>query len=238
MENKTKQIQIILVDPQSSENIGSVCRAMKTMGIYNLAITGQRIYDTQRIANLAVHAYDIYENSIRYTDLYSAVKTSVFIAGVTRRLGKKRKYLSIYPEELAIKIGELSRGTVSIVFGRESDGLTAEELSICNIAVKIPSSPAFPSLNLAQAVQVIAYSLFRAEYREKVSYIPIDLEKMKNLMEKVVLSLEEINFFKKNEKEELRQFFTDIFMRAGISLTESEKIEKKFKKIAGLAGKK
>ncbi|MCF6336165.1 MAG: RNA methyltransferase, partial [Spirochaetales bacterium] len=156
----------------------------------------------------------------------------------TRLLGKKRKYLSIYPEELAIKIGELSRGTVSIVFGRESDGLTAEELSICNIAVKIPSSPAFPSLNLAQAVQVIAYSLFRAENREKVSYIPIDLEKMKNLMENVVLSLEEINFFKKNEKEELRHFFTDIFMRAGISLAESEKIEKNFKKIAGLAGKK
>ncbi len=237
MNNNLDRIQIVLVEPQSSENIGSVCRAMKTMGIGNLAITGRRVYDRKRIANLAVHSYDIYEKSLRFDDLFSAVKTSALVAGTTRRLGKKRKYFSINPEELAAKIGETCRGTVSIVFGRESDGLTVEELSICNLAVQIPASPESPSLNLAQAVQVITYALYRTEATAKGSYNPVSLEKIKNTVEELTLSLEETDFFKKNEKEEFRQFFTDIFMRAGVSMSEYHRIQKTFRKIAGIMKK-
>ena len=195
MKDNLDRIQIVLVEPQSGENIGSVCRAMKTMGISKLAIIGKKVYDTARVNNLSVHAFDIYEKSIRYENLKSALKTSVLTAGATRRSGKKRKYISIYPEELASKIADISEGEVSIVFGRESSGLTVEELAECNIAVNIPSSPDSPSLNLAQAVQVITYSIYRSNYSGR-GYTPVNSERMEQVIETIASSLEKINFFK------------------------------------------
>ena len=233
MKYNLDRIQIVLVEPQSSENIGSVCRAMKTMGISKLTIVGKKIYDKARINNLSVHAFDIYEKSIRCDTLGSAVKNSVLTAGATRRSGKKRKYISIYPEELASKIADISEGEISIVFGRESSGLTVEELAECNIAVNIPSSPDSPSLNLAQAVQVITYSIYRSNYSGK-GYIPVNSERMEQVIETIASSLDKINFFKLKEREELEQFFSDLLMRAGISQTESLRIEKTFRKIAGI----
>lgn len=233
MKDNLDRIQIVLVEPQSGENIGSVCRAMKTMGISKLAIIGKKVYDTARVNNLSVHAFDIYEKSIRYENLKSALKTSVLTAGATRRSGKKRKYISIYPEELASKIADISEGEVSIVFGRESSGLTVEELAECNIAVNIPSSPDSPSLNLAQAVQVITYSIYRSNYSGR-GYTPVNSERVEQVIETIASSLEKINFFKQKERVELEQFFSDLLMRAGTSQTESLRIEKTFRKIAGI----
>ena len=233
MEKNLDNIQIVLVEPHSSDNIGSVCRAMKTMGITKLSIVGEKIYDKARINNLSVHAFDIYERSLRYKNLKSAVKHSVLTAGATRRSGKKRKFFSVYPEELADRIRNIGEGQISIVFGRESSGLTVEELAECDIAVNIPSSPDFPSLNLAQAVQVITYSIYRSDYFGK-GYKPVNSVRMEQVIETVADSLEKINFFKINERGELEQFFSDLFMRSGVSQSESLRIEKTFRKIAGI----
>lgn len=233
MKNKLDRIQIVLAEPQSSENIGAVCRAMKTMGITKLAIVGEKIYDITGIKNLSVHAFDIYERSLSYKDLKSAVSNSVLTAGATRRLGKRRKYFSVYPEELARKIDEIAEGEISIIFGRESSGLTDDELAKCNIVVNIPSSPNFPSLNLAQAVQVIAYSIYRSNSFGS-GYKPVNSERMDRVIQTVTDSLGKIGFYKFNEKNEMEHFFSDIFMRAGVSQTESLRIEKIFRKIADI----
>ena len=233
MKDKHESIQIVLVEPQSSDNIGAVCRAMKTMGITKLAIVGEKIYDKTRVKNLSVNAFDIYERSLRYEDLKSAVKNSVFTAGATRRSGKKRKFFSVYPEELALRISDIEEGEISLVFGRESSGLTVDELAECNIAVYIPSSPDSPSLNLAQAVQVITYSIYRSNFFGK-GYKPVNSGRMEQVIETIASSLEKIEFFKLNERVELEQFFSDIFMRAGVSQSESVRIEKTFRKIAGI----
>ncbi len=68
-DNQLNRVQIVLVEPQDGANIGSVCRAMKTMGFSNLCITGDREYDRQRIRTLAIHAYDVYEHHRRTADL-------------------------------------------------------------------------------------------------------------------------------------------------------------------------
>jgi len=233
MTNNLNNIQIVLVEPQSSENIGSVCRAMKTMGISKLSIVGKTIYDSGKIKNLSVHSYEVYENSKRFDNLKKALENSVLSAGTTRRTGKKRKYISVFPEELSRKISSIKSGEISIVFGRESSGLTVEELEECNIAVTIPSSPDCPSLNLAQAVQVITYSIYSANFKGS-GYTPVTSKRMKEVIDTISDSLGKLNFFKKNEKKELEQFFNDIFSRAGISQTESVRIEKTFKKIFGI----
>ena len=233
MENKLNRIQIVLVEPQSSSNIGAVCRAMKTMGITKLAIVGTTIYNTARIKDLSVHSFDIYEQSKRYKNLNNALEQSVLSAGTTRRTGKRRKYISVFPEELAQKIDSIGSGEISVVFGRESSGLTVEELEACDIAVTIPSSPDSPSLNLAQAVQVITYTIYRSNFSGK-GYTPVDSKRMEQVIKTISESLESFNFFKKNEKKELEQFYSDIFMRAGTSQAESLRIEKTFRKISGI----
>ena len=163
MENKKylSRINIVLVDTQDGANIGSVCRAMKTMGITNLSIVGERVYDEDRVRTLALHASDIWENAKRYKTLEEALKGSVFTVGATRRRGKLRKMSAYSPEQLAEHISHLPEGEVSIVFGRESDGLSDSEVMQCSSIVTIPTSPLFPSLNLSQAVQIICYVLFK-----------------------------------------------------------------------------
>ena len=117
------RIEIVLVETQDGANIGSVCRAMKTMGLTHLAIVGDKEYDDNRVRTLALHASDLWENAKRYKTLDEALSGSIFTVGATRRRGKFRKMSSYSPLQLSEKIKTLPEGKVSIVFGRESDGL-------------------------------------------------------------------------------------------------------------------
>ena len=155
------QIEIILCDTQDGANIGSVCRAMKTMGLTHLTLVTDRIYDDERVKTLALHAYDLYENRKEFENLKDAVADSVLSVAATRRMGKGRKTSRVSPEELAQRIADTTseEGKVSIVFGCESNGLSDEQVKQCSMVVTIPTSDAFPSLNLSQAVQIIAYTL-------------------------------------------------------------------------------
>lgn len=238
MEQKTKQklssIQIVLVETQDGANIGSVCRAMKTMGLHNLVITGTKKYKDDRVKTLAIHAYDIYEASTRYGTLQEAIQNSILIIGATRRRGKFRKYFSLTPEQMAKKIDLFGEGQISIVFGREADGLTDEELNLCDTAVQIPSSPEFPSLNLAQAVQVITYSLYR-NLKSVVEYKPITRNRLEQVAATITDSFDKIHFFKQDEKTEVGRFFRDILARSGLSENESKRLEKMFSKMAAVS---
>ena len=131
-------------------------------------------------------------------------------------------------------LATMGSGPVSLVFGRESDGLTDEELALCNVAVRIPTSESFPSLNLSHAVQVIAYTLSR-EYRPPMqAFKAIDQHRLLELSHTVTDSFDQIGFFKQNEKEEVGRFFTDIFSRSGLSENEAARLIKMFRKMAGL----
>jgi TrmH family RNA methyltransferase len=183
MMNFFNRIQVILAHPQSSGNIGAVCRAMKTMNIHTLSIIGKKNFDPVRIKHLAVHAYDIYKNASVFNNLEDALQDVSLIAGITRRRGKKRKYFAITPEELAEKI-TYNRGKTALVFGNEESGLSREELSYCHLAVKIPSSGVFPSLNLSHAVQIITYQVFRALSKPVFPlYTPINQTQLRFLTE-------------------------------------------------------
>ena len=102
-----ENIQIVLVNPQDGKNIGFVCRAMKTMGITSLAIVSARNIDFKTAAITAIHASDILKNCKIFPQLDLALKNSCFIAGITRRKGRFRKYFSYTPEEVAKKICQI-----------------------------------------------------------------------------------------------------------------------------------
>jgi len=226
------RIQIVLVDTQDAANIGSVCRAMKTMGITNLSIVSNRDYDDDRVKTLAIHAYDIYERATFYDNLESALASSVFSVGATRRRGKNRKADCLSPEQLSEKVSKMGDGIVSVVFGREDRGLTDEEVEACSQIVTIPTSDDFPSLNLAQAVQIITYSFYNQLKPYPVENTPVTKERIKEGVEKSISYLDEINYFKQDlDREWTTNLLKDVYERASLNESELQRLEKFYYKI-------
>lgn len=241
MENMDKQqnldrIHIVLVGTQDGANIGSVCRAMKTMGLTHLVMVTEREYAENRVKALAIHASDLYDERETYTSLKDALHDSVFSVAATRRRGKFRKATCMTPEQLAAKINTMGDGKISIVFGRESDGLTDEEVACCSSVVTIPSSDKFPSLNLSQAVQVITYTLFSNIIGSTVGIVPVTEERIGESAKKIASMMEAIHCFKLPEEEGwTAQFIHDAFSRAQLSEMELQKMEKMFTKMCVIA---
>ncbi|MBN1409991.1 MAG: RNA methyltransferase, partial [Spirochaetales bacterium] len=159
-------------------------------------------------------------------------------AGITRRQGKMRKYIYFTPEELAGKILDSEKARVSLVFGNEEAGLTHEELALCHMAVTIPSSPLFPSLNLSHAVQVIAYEIYKASLgRKDATGKVISAEKLESVTGSIIDSLAHTGFFKKVTPESMKNFFRDILGRAMLDEREAKRLSEVFKKIRGIVTK-
>ena len=225
------RIRIVLVDTQDGANIGSVCRAMKTMGITDLAIVGGREYDEDRVRTLALHAADVWENSKRFQTLEQALEDSIFTVGATRRRGKFRKLSAYSPEQLSEKISTLPEGRISIVFGRESDGLRDDEVAACSSIVTIPTSDSFPSLNLSQAVQIICYILFRGALVYKQGMTAVSHDAIREAADEITEHLKAIGYFKMADEEKwTNQLIGDIIERAALSTEELRRFSKIFRK--------
>lgn len=204
---------------------------MKTMGLTRLVLVGSREYAENRVRTLALHASDVWENRVHYATLSEALKTSSYSVAATRRRGKFRKHTFLSPTQFVEKVSN-TEGTISIVFGRESDGLTDDEVAACSQVVTIPTSDEFPSLNLAQAVQILTYTLFEANLPHPTGLVPITQERAQTASDTAVDQLTKIGYFKL-EQEELwmRRFLKDVFTRASLSESEVQKMEKLFTKM-------
>ena len=156
-------VEIILVGTLQSGNIGSVARAMKNMGLAHLKLAGVQCELDEQARWMATHAGDVLGNARMYPTLREAVADAQYVIGTTARDRRFRTLLT--PVQMAEKVLSLvPANRVAIVFGREDSGLTNDELELCDDAVSIPASSEMMSLNIAQAVMIIAYELFcRAE---------------------------------------------------------------------------
>ena len=233
------RIQIVLVGTQDGANVGSVCRAMKTMGITRLVLVGDREYDENRVRTLALHARDVWESAIRYESLSEALATSVLTIASTRRQGKFRKDSVLSPQQLATRVQKTGEGLVSIVFGRESDGLTDEEVAQCAAVVSIPTSDDFPSLNLSQAVQIITFTLFDTIKTWAVEAVPVEQARCEQVAANATTAMDGIGYFKQaHEKLWTYRFLRDVFVRASLSESEVQKMEKVFVKMSKIKAHK
>jgi len=234
----TDRIRFVLVRPKESRNVGSACRAMKNMGFSSLWIVMDALVDPNAARTLAHYAEDVLENAVVVSDLADAVADAALVAGTTRRRGKRRKYFSVFPEQLAERVVAAGEGTVAVLFGNEDTGLTDRELSLCHLAVTIPSSPDFPSLNLSHAVQIVSYEISRALSRGKLTpYSPIPSAELDSLVSVIAASLKAIGFFRLVGPENMSGFFKDILGRAGLSVNEARRLGEVFRKIGGLVTK-
>ena len=225
-------IRIILCRPEGAINIGSVCRAMKTMGLSRLYIVKpSRNLDNEWVRNMAVHAYSLYENAWFYDTLEEALEGVSLSAGITRRRGNRRKFFSHLPEEFARRALSL-QGESALVFGNEQNGLNDRELSCCHMAVHIPSNPEFPSLNLSHAVQVMTASLWRESEGGRIGkYTPISGGEAEDLIRTIHETLDDLGYFIKSDPYDTDTYFRDIIARAALSKREARLMEKIFTKI-------
>jgi tRNA (cytidine32/uridine32-2'-O)-methyltransferase len=154
------RLRIVLVGTQHPGNIGSAARAMKTMGLERLVLVDPERAPDRESAALAAGADDVLAAAATFATLAEAVADCRLVLGCTAR--DRRVQLEQLPPRAAAARAAADAaggGEVAVVFGRERTGLTNDELQLCHAAVHIPANPGYSSLNLAAAVQVLAYEL-------------------------------------------------------------------------------
>jgi tRNA/rRNA methyltransferase len=187
-------VAIVLVRSKFPENIGSVARAMKNMGFHRLILVDGCSPLHANAYKVASGAEDILERAEEAASLTEAVSETRCVVGTTSREGEERAPL-LSPRDLVRELIPLSvKNSIALVFGPEREGLTNEELSHCHLTVRIPSSTAFPSLNLSHAVMILCYELFQSSLpiQERSTELAKteDLEKMFDHMEKTLVDIE------------------------------------------------
>jgi len=229
---------VVLCRAEEAGNVGSACRAMKTMGLTRLVLAGCPDFDEARVRMMAVHAADLYDGALRVPDLAEALAPSALSAGFTRRRGERRKSFSVDAETFAREAWKRPGGDVALVFGNERTGLTEDELAACSLAVHIPTSEIFPSLNLAQAVQIACYELRRAALGGRTgSYEPVRREEIDASVARIAERLAALGFFRLNQGRELRELLRDTAERAALSPSELRYLEAFVHKMGSLAAK-
>jgi len=152
-------IRIVLVNTSHPGNIGAAARAMKNMGLGDLALVEPHSFPHADATARASGADDILQQAGVYGTLEEAIAGCTLVFGASARLRSLPWPLS-EPREMAKQVvNEATRSPVAIVFGREHSGLTNAELELCNALVHIPCNEQFSSLNVAAAVQVLSYEI-------------------------------------------------------------------------------
>lgn len=155
-----ENIRIVLVAPSHPGNIGGAARAMKTMGLAQLTLVRPKRFPDPQAEWRAAGAGDILQRCRVEDSLDQALADCHWVAGASarhRRIPWPSGDVRSVAKELA---QQAARGPAAVLFGREASGLTNEELRRCHKHLHIPASPAYPSLNLAMAVQLVAYELY------------------------------------------------------------------------------
>jgi TrmH family RNA methyltransferase len=149
------RVEIVLVRPSRPANVAASCRAMKNMGLRALCLVDPpEGLDDPGARALAYGAWDVLDGARRAASLPEAVTASVVVVGTTGREVPGART----PRRMAAEVGA-GRGTTSLVFGPEASGLTGVEMDLCHFLVHVPTDPDHPSLNLAQAVLLLAYEM-------------------------------------------------------------------------------
>lgn len=158
MNDTLNNIRIVLIQTSHPGNIGSAARAMKTMGLSKLHLVKPKMFPDEQANTMSSNAKDILDNAVVTETLQGALSGCELVIGTSARHARALAWDILDPRasaERMVKQAEMAE--VAIVFGRESSGLTNDELALCHYLVHIPTNPKYSSLNIASAVQILSY---------------------------------------------------------------------------------
>ena len=226
-----EHIHIVMVSTTHSGNIGAAARAMKNMGLSRLTLVDPiAAIDDEAIAR-AAGAADILTNARIVATLEEAIADCGLVVGTSAR-SRHIPWPLMNPRQCAAKVAEVIPvgNEVALVFGRESSGLTNEELHLCHAHVHIPTNPDYSSLNVAQAIQVLSYEMRMALVEQDVSEQGVwgvtwdyplathgELDGFFNHLES---TLTDVGFLNPNEPKQLMSRLRRLFQRAAPDKTE------------------
>ena len=155
-------IRIVLVEPSHPGNIGACARAMKNMALSELVLVRPKLFPHPDAVARASGADDLLLRARVVETLREAIEGCGFIAATTSR-HRDRNFRIINAREAEARlVAESAHANVALIFGAERTGLTNEDLEVAHVLIRIPAHESYLSLNLAMAVQIMAYELFCA----------------------------------------------------------------------------
>jgi tRNA (cytidine32/uridine32-2'-O)-methyltransferase len=212
-------IRIVLVETSHPGNIGAAARAMKNMRLSRLELVAPQRFPSEEATSRASGADDLLAEARVHATLDQALHGCRLVIGTSAR-PRTVAWPVLAPQEAAERLLEESRqGEVALLFGREQSGLSNSELDRCNYLVHIPTNPAYSSLNLGAAVQVLSYEIQLASLGgRRVSEQPqrdlATAEMMQSFHEHLTQALDDVGFTDPDQSEKLLRRLRRLFQRA------------------------
>jgi tRNA (cytidine32/uridine32-2'-O)-methyltransferase len=229
MPNLPKQLRIVLCHTSHPGNIGAAARAMKNMGLKNLVLVQPADFPSDHANARASGADDILQQATVVATLSEAIADCTWVLGTSARLRNLPQKL-VTPREIAPQIIATTKNKqqVAIVFGHERNGLSNEELALCQHHIHIPCNADFSSLNLAAAVQIITYECLLASneiptkpYQNDTNYDTLASNKeMEGFYQHLNQTLTQIEFLDPLFPKRIIPKIRRLFNRANVETTE------------------
>jgi tRNA (cytidine32/uridine32-2'-O)-methyltransferase len=220
------KIRIVLVQTSHPGNIGATARAMKNMGLSDLALVNPKTFPSAEATSRASGADDVLANANVYESLQDALAPCELVLGASARI-RHLGWSEVGPKKGSeLLISAAKTAPVAIVFGRENSGLTNEELELCHHLLHIPTNPEFSSLNVASAVQVLCYEIYSAVIGEytiespEAEDRPATSQEFEGFFGHLLSTLEKTEFLQLYKTKRLQQRIRRIFYRSELNRTE------------------
>ncbi|HSH26616.1 MAG TPA: RNA methyltransferase [Wenzhouxiangella sp.] len=220
MSDPASNIRVVLVGTTHPGNIGAAARAMKVMGLERLCLVSPSGFPSKEATARAAHADDILAGAVVVDDFMQAISGCPLVLGASGKPWSLPQPV-IDPRTAAARAAtEAGRHEVALVFGREKTGLHIDEIKRCHALVSIPTSERYGSLNLAQAVQILAYEVHLAMLGDRPGEIPpsdwrpVEPGRMEVFFQRLEESLIAIRFLNPHQPKRLMQRLRRLYLRA------------------------
>ncbi|MGD8357092.1 MAG: tRNA (cytosine(32)/uridine(32)-2'-O)-methyltransferase TrmJ [Lysobacterales bacterium] len=220
VEDRLSRVRIVLINTTHPGNIGATARAMKVMGLSSLHLVTPKIYPSADATAMASGADDLLQTARVHDSLDDALEGCSLVLGTSARLRSLPMPMLDARRAAADALSESDRYGVAVLFGRERYGLTNEEMQRCQFLVNIPSNPAYSSLNLAQAVQIMAYELrvaasgYSGISVDPPDWEPVDNVQMERFFEHLEQTLLDVRFLNPRQPKKLMARLRRLYNRA------------------------
>jgi len=228
------RVSILLCRPRYGGNIGAAARAVKNMGLGGLALVAPEEYSRGEARMFASNASDVLEGARTFDTIDEAVAGCRIVLGTSRRVKSHRIRIMTPRESAGHIIGNLGDGDGAILFGPEDNGLTSAELAQCQGIISIPADERHPSLNLAQAVMVVAYELRTGidGLSSVRSFGSASQREVSEMLNQVSAVLERSGFYLRNPRQRVILHLREIFSRGVTTSQDARIVRGIFRRIA------
>ncbi len=217
--SRTRRFVVILSRPENPENIGLVARAMKNTGFSRLRVVGKERFESASYRT-AVHAGDVLDESSFYPDLASATSDLHVVFAATAKHRKNFRALSL-EEALTRMFASRDSARVGLLFGNERTGLTSAELRASNFLFSIPQATPQPSYNLAAAVLLTLFHIFRRRplppLRPNPRDLPLSQAEQRECIRLILNKLERRGFVHSTNRQHAAEMIHDLLGRLTIT---------------------